>query len=72
MWAHLAGPKVDDAIADHKGARVVVEAGRVVEVGGAGTLSRSVQAARIGGQVHLIGVGERWAGVDLSLVSETS
>jgi NADPH:quinone reductase-like Zn-dependent oxidoreductase len=28
----------------------------VVEVGGAGTLSRSVQAARIGGQVHLIGV----------------
>jgi NADPH:quinone reductase-like Zn-dependent oxidoreductase len=28
----------------------------VVEVGGAGTLSRSVEAARIGGQVHLIGV----------------
>lgn len=28
----------------------------VVEVGGAGTLSRSIEAARIGGQVHLIGV----------------
>jgi NADPH:quinone reductase-like Zn-dependent oxidoreductase len=28
----------------------------VVEVGGAGTLARSVEAARIGGQVHLIGV----------------
>ncbi len=28
----------------------------VVEVGGAGTLGRSVAAARIGGQVHLIGV----------------
>jgi NADPH:quinone reductase-like Zn-dependent oxidoreductase len=28
----------------------------VVEVGGAGTLGRSVEAARIGGQVHLIGV----------------
>lgn len=28
----------------------------VVEVGGAGTLPRSVEAARIGGQVHLIGV----------------
>ena len=28
----------------------------VVEVGGAGTLSRSVEAARLGGQVHLIGV----------------
>jgi NADPH:quinone reductase-like Zn-dependent oxidoreductase len=28
----------------------------VVEVGGAGTLARSVEATRIGGQVHLIGV----------------
>ena len=28
----------------------------VVEVGGAGTLARSVEAARLGGQVHLIGV----------------
>jgi len=28
----------------------------VVEVGGAGTLPRSVEAARLGGQVHLIGV----------------
>ena len=28
----------------------------VVEVGGAGTLGRSIEAARIGGQVHLIGV----------------
>jgi NADPH:quinone reductase-like Zn-dependent oxidoreductase len=28
----------------------------VVEVGGAGTLARSVESARIGGQVHLIGV----------------
>jgi NADPH:quinone reductase-like Zn-dependent oxidoreductase len=28
----------------------------VVEVGGAGTLGRSVEAARLGGQVHLIGV----------------
>ncbi len=28
----------------------------VVEVGGAGTLQRSVEAARIGGQVHLIGI----------------
>ena len=28
----------------------------VVEVGGAGTLSRSVEATRVGGQVHLIGV----------------
>jgi NADPH:quinone reductase-like Zn-dependent oxidoreductase len=28
----------------------------VIEVGGAGTLSRSIEAARIGGQVHLIGV----------------
>ncbi len=28
----------------------------VVEVGGAGTLARSVEAARVGGQVHLIGV----------------
>ncbi len=28
----------------------------VVEVGGGGTLSRSIEAARIGGQVHLIGV----------------
>jgi NADPH:quinone reductase-like Zn-dependent oxidoreductase len=28
----------------------------VVEVGGAGTLGRSVEAARVGGQVHLIGV----------------
>jgi NADPH:quinone reductase-like Zn-dependent oxidoreductase len=28
----------------------------VVEVGGAGTLARSVEACRIGGQVHLIGV----------------
>lgn len=28
----------------------------VVEVGGVGTLSRSVEAARLGGQVHLIGV----------------
>jgi NADPH:quinone reductase-like Zn-dependent oxidoreductase len=28
----------------------------VVEVGGAGTLARSVEAVRIGGQVHLIGV----------------
>ncbi len=28
----------------------------VVEVGGAGTLARSIEAARIGGQVHLIGV----------------
>jgi NADPH:quinone reductase-like Zn-dependent oxidoreductase len=28
----------------------------VVEVGGAGTLQRSVEAVRIGGQVHLIGV----------------
>lgn len=27
-----------------------------MEVGGAGTLSRSIQAARVGGQVHLIGV----------------
>jgi NADPH:quinone reductase-like Zn-dependent oxidoreductase len=28
----------------------------VVEVGGAGTLGRSIEAARLGGQVHLIGV----------------
>jgi NADPH:quinone reductase-like Zn-dependent oxidoreductase len=28
----------------------------VVEVGGAGTLARSIEATRIGGQVHLIGV----------------
>jgi NADPH:quinone reductase-like Zn-dependent oxidoreductase len=28
----------------------------VVEVGGVGTLSRSIEAARLGGQVHLIGV----------------
>ena len=28
----------------------------VVEVGGAGTLAKSVEAARLGGQVHLIGV----------------
>jgi NADPH:quinone reductase-like Zn-dependent oxidoreductase len=28
----------------------------VVEVGGTGTLARSVEAARVGGQVHLIGV----------------
>jgi NADPH:quinone reductase-like Zn-dependent oxidoreductase len=28
----------------------------VVEVGGAGTLQRSIEAVRLGGQVHLIGV----------------
>lgn len=28
----------------------------VVEVGGAGTLARSIQACRVGGQIHLIGV----------------
>ncbi len=46
-------PEWQDAVLELTGGR---GADHVVEVGGAGTLSRSVAAARIGGQVALIGV----------------
>ena len=44
-WAVRAHELVGDQSIDH-----------VVEVGGAGTLARSIQAARVGGRISLIGV----------------
>jgi NADPH:quinone reductase-like Zn-dependent oxidoreductase len=46
-------PEWQKAVASLTGGRGV---DHVVEVGGAGTLARSIQAARLGGSVHLIGV----------------
>jgi NADPH:quinone reductase-like Zn-dependent oxidoreductase len=50
---YRARPDWQDAVRDLTGGR---GADHVVEVGGAGTLPRSIAAARVGGQVALIGV----------------
>lgn len=50
---YLSEPEWDEAVRRLTGGRGVDQ---VVEVGGAGTLPRSMRAARIGGAVHLIGV----------------
>lgn len=46
-------PEWQEAVLEATGGRGVDHA---VEVGGAGTLARSIQAVRVGGQIHLIGV----------------
>ena len=50
---YRATPEWQDAVRDLTGGRGV---DHVVEVGGAGTLPRSIAAARVGGEVGLIGV----------------
>jgi NADPH:quinone reductase-like Zn-dependent oxidoreductase len=58
-------PEWQDAVLSLTGGRGV---DHVVEVGGSGTLARSIQAARLGGSVHLIGVLTGQAEIDPSPV----
>ena len=53
MINYRTTPDWQEAVLDATGGRGV---DHVVEVGGAGTLARSVQAVRVGGRISLIGV----------------